>query len=67
MISDTTAKSTWQLFQLGIDTNVNKGKRSAAFVADEYVKERGGWKIRNIKYVHVFREEFDRDGITLLQ
>ena len=63
---DSTARGTWQLFRYSINKQANHGGRSAAFYYDEYITEKGEWKILNLDYVHVFREEIDRTGISLL-
>ncbi len=63
--SDATARGVGQVFTYGIDKAANRSRRTSAFFHDEYVKEKGEWKIANTKHNYVFREEFEREGISL--
>ena len=68
LTGDTTAKGVWQLWFYAIDNQSNRGRRSAGYYADEYVKEAGQWKHKDTSISYVFREQFDREkqGLKLV-
>ena len=61
-----TAKGAWQLFHYFINSQTNQGARLAGFYDDEYSIENGKWKIKVTKFARVFKEEFARDGLSLV-
>ena len=64
--SHNKATGVWQLFGYAINPQTNKGRRSAGFYYDEFVKEKGEWKIISTKTTYFFMEEFDRTGMSLM-
>jgi len=62
LTSDTTAKGTWALYNYMIDNEANRGLRIGGFYYDEYVKEKGEWKISSTTEIDVFRDIWDRDS-----
>lgn len=58
--SDTTAKGVWEFYDYLIDAQANTSVRGAAFIREEYVKQRGEWKIKSTGYTRIFEEVWDR-------
>ncbi len=56
----TTAKGTWYLEDMVIDTRSNTTLRGASFYHDEYVKQGGAWKLKSTGYERTFEEVQDR-------
>jgi hypothetical protein len=60
MTSETTAKGVWEFYDYLIDTQANISIRGAAFIYEEYAKEKGKWKIKSTGYTRIFEEVWDR-------
>jgi bile-acid 7alpha-dehydratase len=54
--SSTTANAVWELWDQTVDIHIKRGVRLLAFYEDEYVKEKGKWKIRASKTVPLYQE-----------
>lgn len=67
LIGDTTARGTWYLEDTVIFRHSASEVHGAGFYHDEYVKERGQWKIRSTGYVRTFEELRDRDSVQHLR
>jgi hypothetical protein len=61
--SDTTATGRWELFVYHYLPIVKKGFRLGGFYDDEYIKERGEWKIKRTKMTLIFFEMWDREPL----
>lgn len=60
LISDTTATGIWQLENFMVTAETNVGYWIAAFYEEEYVKEKGTWKINRIKIPIVFWSNIEK-------
>jgi hypothetical protein len=65
--SGTTARGTWALDDVVIETTAQITIRGAAFYYDEYVKVSGEWKIKSTGYQRVFEEMVSRSDTPSLQ
>jgi len=65
LTSNTTAIGTWALYNYMIEKQTNLRIRIGGFYYDEYVKERGQWRIKSTTEVDVFREFWDKEGVRL--
>ena len=66
LLSDTTARGTWALYNYMFNLKENRGIRIGAYYEDEYVKLQDGWKFQHIGYRYIFHEEWKRDDIPSL-
>lgn len=62
VVSDTAARGTWELHFYAIDAGADTAAQMWGLYEDEYLKEKGEWKIKNTKFVDIFRESFRRKG-----
>lgn len=60
--SDTTAKGIWRLHFFRAHKETGKRVLEFAYYHDEYVRERGQWKIKSTKTTPTLREEFVTTG-----
>jgi len=60
--SDTTASAMWALNDYLFNRQTSKGTRGYGYYEDEYVKEKGEWKIRRTVVRHVHKEKFQKEG-----
>jgi hypothetical protein len=67
LLSDTTARGTWALYNYMFNVKENRGIRIGAYYEDTYVKHAGAWKFQHIGYRYVFHEEWKRDDIPSLR
>ena len=65
--TETTARGTWGLHNYLIDRKNNRGQRIAGVYQDEYVKEKGQWKIKSIVCNQIFQENWDRNDTPSLK
>jgi hypothetical protein len=56
IISETTAKATWAMYDNIQDMRSNTKMEGYGFYEDEYVKEHGRWKIKNLKLTRFFTQ-----------
>ena len=66
IVSDTTAKGSWALYNYMFNQKQNRGIRIGAYYYDDYVKVGGIWKFQHIGYTPLFHEEWKRDDIASL-
>ncbi len=62
-----TARGTWYMEDQVIFRSSGSELRGAGFYHDEYVKERGEWKLSSTGYVRTFEEIRGRDAVQLLR
>jgi hypothetical protein len=62
LTSNTTARATWAFNDYLFNRQTSKGTRGYGYYEDEYVKEKGSWKIKRTTVKHVHKEKFARDG-----
>ena len=67
LLSDTSARGTWALYNYMFNLKQNRGIRIGAYYDDTYVKQHGVWKFQHIGYQTLFHEEWKRDDIPSLQ
>lgn len=60
MTSDTTATGIWELDNFMVTTEPIVGLWIAAWYEDEYVKEKGEWKIKRTKVIFIFRSDIEK-------
>jgi hypothetical protein len=60
LMSESTARGVWALYNYLIHKRAHTGLRLCAFYHDEYVKLDGEWKIRRTGYRRVLEEIWDR-------
>jgi bile-acid 7alpha-dehydratase len=60
LTSDKTAKGQWELDNFMVASDPVKGIWIAAFYEDEYVKEKGAWKIKSTRVVFIFRSDLEK-------
>ncbi len=65
--SETTARGTWQFSDYVIDTEANTTLQGAGFHYDEYIKEKGVWKIKLASFTRIFEETWDREDVKSLK
>jgi len=65
--SESAAKGMWCLYNYLIDKEHNRGQRIGGVYRDEYVKEKGQWKIKSIVCNQLFQENWDRQDMPSLQ
>jgi len=58
--SDTTATGVWELDNFMVAAETSMGIWIAAFYEDEYVKQKGEWKIKNTRVVFIFRTDIEK-------
>ena len=61
LTGDATARATWALNDYLLNRQTNKGTRGYGFYQDEYVKEKGEWKIKSCTVKHVHKEKFKKE------
>jgi len=61
--SDTTATGKWELFVYAYLEEFKSGVRLGGYYHDEYVKEKGEWKIRSSKMTLLFFEAWEREAL----
>jgi hypothetical protein len=66
LLSETTARGTWALYNYMFNVKENRGIRIGAYYEDTYVKLSGAWKFQHIGYRTLFHEEWKRDDIPSL-
>jgi len=66
LLSDTTARGTWALYNYMFNLKENRGIRIGAYYEDTYVKRSGAWLFQHIGYRYIFHEEWKRDDIPSL-
>ena len=67
LLSATTARGTWALYNYMFNVKENRGIRIGAYYDDEFVKLAGVWKFRHIGYRYIFHEEWRRDDVPSLR
>jgi hypothetical protein len=67
LLSDTTARGIWALYNYMFNVKQNRGIRIGAYYEDDYVKLDGAWKFQHIGYRYLFHEEWKRDDIPSLE
>jgi hypothetical protein len=67
LTSPTTARGTWALDDIVIDTAAHTTLRGSAFYRDEYVKIGDQWKIRHTGYQRIFEEVESRADLPSLR
>ena len=67
LLSDTSARGTWALYNYMFNVKQNRGIRIGAYYDDAYVKLAGAWKFQHIGYRYLFHEEWKRDDIPSLR
>ena len=60
LTSDTTATGVWELEAFMVTAETNMGLWIAVFYEDEYVKEKGKWKINRTKAIFIFRSDIEK-------
>ena len=60
LISDTTATGIWQLENFMLAAETNTGFWIAGYYEDEYIKERGEWKINRTKTNIIFWSDVEK-------
>jgi len=60
LTSDTTATGIWELDNFMVTAKTNTGLWIAAFYDDEYLKEKGEWKINSTKVTFIFRSDIEK-------
>ncbi len=60
LTSDTTARGIWQLENFMVTTKTNTGFWIAGSYEDEYVKEKGEWKIARTKVLLTFWSDIEK-------
>jgi len=60
LTSDTTATGIWELENFMVTAKTNMGFWIAAFYEDEYVKEKGEWKINRTKVNLIFWSDIEK-------
>ena len=58
--SDTTATGHWELDNFMVTAKTNTGLWIGAFYEDEYVKEKGEWKINKTKVDFIFMSDIEK-------
>jgi len=58
--SDTTATGAWELDNFMVTTEPVIGLWIDAFYDDEYVKEKGEWKIKSTKITYIFVSDIEK-------
>lgn len=66
LLSATTARGTWALYNYMFNARENRGIRIGAYYDDRYVKLGGVWRFQHIGYRYIFHEEWKRDDIPSL-
>ena len=62
---DKTAMGIWQMYIYRIDKETNTGWHRFLYHYDDYVKEDAIWKIKHTRYNQIFKEKWNRDGLSL--
>ncbi len=55
--SDTTAKGIWELYHYKHDTKEKIRRISGSFYEDDYVKEKGKWRIKHLRSISIYSGE----------
>jgi len=58
--NETTAKGIWALRNNALDTQANRVFTGRGFYEDEYIKEKGEWKIKSTKLTYLYTEGWKR-------
>jgi len=67
IISETTARGTWFLYNYMIDTRSQLSLLLAAVYEDEYVKVDGQWKIKRTYSARVLEDRWERGDVPSLE
>src|SRR5262245_7702027 len=67
LLSDTSARGTWALYNYMFNVTQNRGIRIGAYYDDAYVKLAGAWKFQHIGTRYLLHEEWQRDDIPSLR
>jgi hypothetical protein len=67
LLSPTTARGTWALYNYMFNAKENRGIRIGAYYDDGYIRIGGDWKLQHIGYTLIFHEEWRRDEISSLR
>lgn len=60
LTSDTTATGQWELDNFMVTAKTNMGLWIGAFYEDEYVKEKGEWRIKRTKVSFIFMSDIEK-------
>jgi len=60
LTSDTTATGWWELDNFMVTAKTNMGLWIGAFYDDEYIKEKGEWKIKRTKVSFIFMSDIEK-------
>ena len=60
LTSDTTATGWWELDNFMVTAETNVGLWIGAFYDDEYIKEKGEWKIKWTKVNFIFMSDIEK-------
>jgi len=60
MTSDTTATGHWELDNFMVTAKTNTGLWIGAFYEDEYINEKGEWKIKGTKVSFIFMTNIEK-------
>jgi hypothetical protein len=66
LLSRTTARGTWGLFNYLFNPRQNRCVRIGAYYDDDYLRLDGGWRISRTGYTYLFHEEWKRDDTPSL-